>query len=206
MKRNAVEAILQQKIDEAIDILSRSDRKKMSEVKKINDFSAKFSAFCDCLIDAANSQREKADAPAKPHRNIGLCGMDESGSETEYDTDADNNDPLSSFDRCDYEEALTLLGCREGELATAVSDQIQVNSRLQRLHNQDRVIMLKQQKEITNLKSAHKNSGYNYIDSYECDEEDDKANSLKEEIHQMYHEINEIQRNIKKSRHKKNFS
>ena len=199
MKKNSYESILYQKIDDAIDALSGSDRKEMLKVKKIDDdFSSKFTAFCDWLINIASSNNSKSESHPK-------ATPDDVKKAKKSREIRDSTIVMDMFNKEDYNKALKLLKSKEGQLSTEVNDLIQMNSRLQKLHNQDRVIMLKQQRELSLLINRLKDGKIKCVDSdYEDDDENEETDNLKEEFQEMFLELDEIQKKIKRSKHQRN--
>lgn len=86
-----------------------------------------------------------------------------------------NNPEKLAPKKDDYQSTLKLLNVQEGQLSVSVNDLINQNQRLQRLHNQDRAILLKQHAVIHGLddepqeKVRHSHKSRNFDDGNDID-------------------------------------
>ena len=120
----------------------------------------------------------------------------------------------------DYLSSLKLLNVQEGQLSISVNDLIQQNLRLQRLHNQDRAILLKQHAVIHGLDDTPGdkcNVGLNqnrFDSENETDSDSQKSSSndnddgileeckkLKNDFQQISNEIQNLNSQVKKRNH-----
>ena len=124
-----VDSVLAGRIDEAISALPATENSTLNQIKCIPSLPERLAAFCDYMIEHTSS--------------LSLAIKSKRPSLSKQARIAN-----------DYRSACELTGAREGELAAAVSDLRDTNLRLQRLHNQDRAILLKQSDLIQSMRAT----------------------------------------------------
>jgi hypothetical protein len=130
-------SLLESRIDQAIAITPPDDSSRLellSGIKNVESFPEQLASFADYLIDYAASlslalSQSKASGVRSTHNSRHTSKIGENFED-------------------DYHESLALLKAAPGNLSPAIDDLVQKNLWLQRLHNQDRAILLKQNEMI----------------------------------------------------------
>lgn len=138
-----------------IETLSSKLEKTKNELHEINHHSSKLNkeikhSIKHCSKKHKQSKHDRRFDKARFDFNEINFNIDNENDNFEIDSDVEYNSPILKCDdrksnkKDDYLSTLKLLNAQEGQLSITVNDLIQQNLRLQRLHNQDRAILLKQ--------------------------------------------------------------
>jgi hypothetical protein len=187
-------SVLESRIVQAIAVARPSDRSRidiLQEIRAIESYPMKVASFADCLIDYVASlslelsQRQLRERPyARGPRPA-------------------KGDP-DSVD--DYEQCLQLLKTSPGNLLTSVSELIRQNEHLQRLHKQDRALLIKQNELITSLRREREPPPEHEedMDDAPCSEEGfevpDQLAQLRHQFHALSRQLKAVQRRVRQSR------
>lgn len=128
-----LESVLTNRIEQALAATPATDEYRVAELVRIRamePLSARLAAFCDFMIAYTSSMSLQLDEKRSTYINPSSQARIER----------------------DYASACELAGVSEGHLAEAVAEIQQENLSLQRLHNQDRAILLKQSDLIQSLR------------------------------------------------------
>ena len=164
------ESILNSRIDQMSAITLPSDQHRkdvLIAIKEINPSSKRLSSFCDYLIDYIGSltmklekSKNKINKLKQEVVKINRNDMNDSFSMRSNQSERIEEDinkiknkigktknvqyGNNNNDQGDYQKCLKLMKAKDGQLYAFINDILEQNMRLQRLHNQDRAILLKQ--------------------------------------------------------------
>ena len=224
---SVLESLLETRIDQTIAITLPSEQSRIDllvAMKNIDSFPVRLASFTDYLIDYAASlslelnkvgvqlseNKEKLAAISRSKKSTDRIQSIARKLNVRIDNIEDAIDDLLASNKAasDYEEALELVNQNPGNLAAAVNELLQQNLRLQRLHNQDRALLLKQNEMIRSLQ-GHPNeddlesnvSSESDVEIYEPVKEEpvivEKCGSLAREFRQIADELAKLDQEVK---------
>jgi hypothetical protein len=146
----------------------------LDEIRAVELFPMKLASFFDCLIDyAAALSLELSQRP--PDRSADSLG--------------------------DYQRCLRLLRAAPGNLRESVSDLVRYNERLQMRHNQDRVMLIRQNELIASLRGEPPPDPEE--DEKEAEKASDRLAQLRHQFDGIARQLKELQRRVPQPRRRR---